>query len=50
MVHRIYPRYQELLRQSNGLDFDDLLLEVVRLFDLRETIHFGQTHALSHSN
>lgn len=33
MVRRVYPRYQELLRLSNGLDFDDLLLEVVRLFD-----------------
>ncbi|HTP07802.1 MAG TPA: 3'-5' exonuclease, partial [Anaerolineae bacterium] len=38
MVRRIYPRYQELLRQSNGLDFDDLLLEVVRLFDARPDI------------
>jgi DNA helicase-2/ATP-dependent DNA helicase PcrA len=33
MVRRVYPRYQELLRASNGLDFDDLLMEVVRLFD-----------------
>jgi DNA helicase II / ATP-dependent DNA helicase PcrA len=33
MIRRIYPRYQALLRQSNGLDFDDLLLEVVRLLD-----------------
>ncbi len=38
MVRRIYPRYQELLRQSNGLDFDDLLLEVVRLLDARPDI------------
>src|SRR5512136_1300520 len=38
MVRRIYPRYQELLRQSNGLDFDDLLLEVVRLFDERPQV------------
>jgi DNA helicase-2/ATP-dependent DNA helicase PcrA len=38
MIRRIYPRYQELLRQSNGLDFDDLLLEVVRLFDARPDI------------
>ena len=37
-MRRIYPRYQELLRQSNGLDFDDLLLEVVRLFDARPDI------------
>jgi len=33
MIRRIYPRYQALLRQSNGLDFDDLLMEVVRLLD-----------------
>ena len=38
MVRRVYPRYQELLRQSKGLDFDDLLLEVVRLFDARPEI------------
>jgi DNA helicase II / ATP-dependent DNA helicase PcrA len=38
MVRRVYPRYQELLRQSNGLDFDDLLLEVVRLLDARPEI------------
>ncbi|CAG0935982.1 ATP-dependent DNA helicase PcrA [Thermoflexales bacterium] len=38
MVRRIYPRYQELLRQSNGLDFDDLLLEVVHLLDERPEI------------
>ena len=38
MVRRIYPRYQELLRQSNALDFDDLLLEVVRLLDARPDI------------
>jgi DNA helicase-2/ATP-dependent DNA helicase PcrA len=38
MIRRIYPRYQELLRQSNGLDFDDLLLEVVHLLDERPDI------------
>jgi DNA helicase-2/ATP-dependent DNA helicase PcrA len=38
MVRRVYPRYQELLRQSNGLDFDDLLLEVVRLLEARPDI------------
>ena len=38
MVRRVYPRYQELLRQSNALDFDDLLLEVVRLLDARPDI------------
>src|SRR5512143_257176 len=38
MVRRVYPRYQELLRASNGLDFDDLLLEVVRLFESRPEV------------
>jgi DNA helicase-2/ATP-dependent DNA helicase PcrA len=28
---RLYRRYQERLRQSNALDFDDLLVEAVRL-------------------
>ncbi|HET7375451.1 MAG TPA: 3'-5' exonuclease, partial [Anaerolineae bacterium] len=38
MVRRVYPRYQELLRASSGLDFDDLLLEVVRLLDSRPEV------------
>ncbi len=29
---KIYSRYQALLRQNNALDFDDLILEVIRLF------------------
>ena len=29
---RVYERYQDLLRQSNALDFDDLLMQAVRLF------------------
>lgn len=31
-VARIYPVYQKVLRDNNALDFDDLLVEVVRLF------------------
>jgi len=31
VTRRIYQRYQELLRASNAVDFDDLLLETVRL-------------------
>ncbi len=30
-VKRIYKRYQEMLQQSNGLDFDDLLLMTANL-------------------
>jgi DNA helicase-2/ATP-dependent DNA helicase PcrA len=38
MIGRIYLRYQELLRTNNALDFDDLLVEVVRLFDTRPEV------------
>lgn len=31
-VAKIYLKYQKLLRQQEGLDFDDLLVETVRLF------------------
>jgi DNA helicase II / ATP-dependent DNA helicase PcrA len=33
IVARCYERYQALLRESNALDFDDILVETVRLFD-----------------
>jgi len=32
IVRRVYARYQEQLRASHALDFDDLLIETVRLF------------------
>lgn len=32
IVSRCYERYQALLLESNALDFDDLLIETVRLF------------------
>ena len=32
-IARLATRYQDRLRKSNALDFDDLLLEAVRLFD-----------------
>jgi len=32
-VAKIFPEYQKRLRQNNALDFDDLLLETVRLFE-----------------
>jgi DNA helicase-2/ATP-dependent DNA helicase PcrA len=31
-VHLVYERYQRLLKQANALDFDDLLLMAIRLF------------------
>ncbi|MFQ6101979.1 MAG: ATP-dependent helicase [Anaerolineae bacterium] len=33
VVKRVYERYQALLAANNGLDFDDLLMVTVRLFD-----------------
>ncbi|MBI4299297.1 MAG: UvrD-helicase domain-containing protein, partial [Chloroflexi bacterium] len=33
IVHRVYERYQDLLSQSQALDFDDLLLKTHLLFD-----------------
>ncbi len=32
VARRVYEQYQERLRANNGLDFDDLLMETVRLF------------------
>jgi DNA helicase-2/ATP-dependent DNA helicase PcrA len=33
IVAQVYPRYQELLRQNEALDFDDLLSDTVALFE-----------------
>jgi DNA helicase-2/ATP-dependent DNA helicase PcrA len=33
IVHRVYERYQQSLTQSHGVDFDDLLMRTVQLFD-----------------
>ena len=33
IVARVYPIYQNLLRKNNALDFDDLLLYTLELFD-----------------
>ena len=42
IIGKVYPEYQKLLRQANGVDFDDLLLHAVNLLrispDLRETL------------
>jgi DNA helicase II / ATP-dependent DNA helicase PcrA len=32
IVHRVYQRYQELLSQGQAVDFDDLLMKAVQLF------------------
>ena len=47
---RVYERYEQALRTSNALDFDDLLLWAVRLFeenpDVRETYGKRFEHVL----
>lgn len=37
-VSRIYRKYQQLLRTYNAFDFDDLLLETIRLFQQSPTV------------
>ncbi len=44
----VYPIYQQLLRQSNAVDFDDLLLYVVQL--LRESAEIRDSLALRHQH
>jgi DNA helicase-2/ATP-dependent DNA helicase PcrA len=50
IVRRIYPRYEELLRDNNALDFDDLLVWTVRLLrdhdDLRQDYRRRFRHLL----
>ncbi len=38
IVAKVYPLYQEKLRASNALDFDDLLMQAVRLFQLKPEV------------
>ncbi len=38
VTRRVYGRYQEILRANNAMDFDDLLMNVVVLFDGRPDI------------
>src|SRR5256712_1133315 len=50
VVARVFHAYQRLLREQNALDFDDLLLEVVRLFgdaaDVKEAYQERLQHIL----
>jgi len=44
VVSRVYERYQQLLTESNALDFDDLLMKAVQLFrNSPETLSRYQT-------
>jgi len=44
VVAQVYPEYQKLLRQNNAVDFDDLLMLVVKLFNENQNIlvHFQE--------
>ncbi len=38
VTRRAYTRYQELLRANNAMDFDDLLMNIVHLFDAQPDV------------
>ncbi|MHB1001092.1 MAG: ATP-dependent helicase, partial [Armatimonadota bacterium] len=38
VVGRVYPLYQQKLKASNALDFDDLIMYAVRLLDERQEV------------
>jgi DNA helicase-2/ATP-dependent DNA helicase PcrA len=38
MVAKVYPAYQRALKQANALDFDDLLLKPIELFEQHEDV------------
>ena len=38
MVAEVYPAYERALRQANALDFDDLLLKPIELFETHEDV------------
>jgi len=38
VVGRVYERYEQLLGENNGLDFDDLLMKTVQLFRSRSEV------------
>ncbi len=36
VIYKVYRRYESILKKNNAMDFDDLLLNTVRLFDSDE--------------
>ncbi|MSQ26179.1 MAG: AAA family ATPase [Dehalococcoidia bacterium] len=50
IVHRVYDRYEAVLEQSHALDFDDLIVRVVRLLEgnaeVRERVQDRYVHVL----
>ncbi len=47
-VSRVYTLYQEKLRESNGLDFDDLLMLTVRLFERHQDVRSHYQNLFHH--
>ncbi|MFZ5917098.1 MAG: ATP-dependent helicase [Chloroflexota bacterium] len=51
VARRVYERYQDILRENNGLDFDDLLMQAVLLFrqndDVLHTYRQRYAHLLA---
>jgi DNA helicase-2/ATP-dependent DNA helicase PcrA len=48
IVRRIYPRYEELLRQNSALDFDDLLVWTVRLLRDHDDVRQAYRQRIRH--
>ena len=38
MIQKVYAAYEEQMKKNNAMDFDDLLLNTVRLFEASETV------------
>ncbi len=47
-VARIYLEYQRRLKQFGGLDFDDLLVEAVKMFERQEGLLTGYQEQIQH--
>jgi len=38
VVQRVYEKYEQLLKDNNALDFDDLMMKAVQLFDMQPEV------------
>jgi DNA helicase-2/ATP-dependent DNA helicase PcrA len=47
-IAKIYERYLAALRESNALDFDDLLLKTVELFETAASVRERYSHKFKH--
>lgn len=45
VVHRIYEHYEEKLKKSNGMDFDNIILNLIHLFKTQDDVlEFYRNH------